>query len=1495
MSTLEKLFMHVFDRKQWISGQLRQQVDSYEESLACNLATSGRELPSWLFDDGTESRSDAPVPDYSNRTELNRKQIITDLLYPPSRETPIPSYKPTQSFLDSHITGICFSDNHIQNLQINEEIPSTNPEKCNKEQSQIQPDMTNIGALSTIQRSRSRQKDIEKRSSVKRAPVDTTSSFRQTDNNKAEILDKELIETSNHCRMEDGKERKQGETESSACQIMNPDLTETLGCIEAAVVRPKGLTSDVALTVSRDNLDSVTEKHSEIMNQRSQFHSEKDLSSPVGESCRIRDNEKRKEVEALKSSTSHLIIPVLTETLNPVETSAFEPKRLAFSLAFDSNLHSVVENHDETRDGSPGSVLEGKSWYPNGEYSGMRDGEERIESAETLVKVLSPEITAQELTCTPNSMVKDAVKLKRPSFDEPKDRPSVVLDSLSPKRLGQSGPRETDAGLHAHNSLLPDRVRGDEERNDEITALVDGSAPDILNTELNESPHYMDNDEVQDTHSPPIDGSQQMIKPSVGKSSDVRVVEEAFYARDSYSPMGDVTGGNNESTEANEPMVSRIDISDSLLLSQTMEVVGEEVRDLSDNNKHSLTSSFHEASNQSSLSGGTFGYCRSRLTTPDNIVGHLAENPKSVDTNLKSFSISPKSQGEGSSVKSGEGIKHLSSGGRYFLQSLARQEESNASALHDGIVALGSHKSSGKVQYHVNVNSWPKKRKMEVSSNFAFATSPRPRKRLALPEVSYCLMEEDEPETSVLVLEEYNRFPSMSSSSADNGKASISPTEPNIGSPTYDANHFSISPKEGDMSNTLKYVPEIDALIPQEDDLANSSNYVHGIDVYTSSKYDGGSFIEQEDSRPELEAFTIGTSSDSEGETRNIPDTIPLQMERASLAEQLSSSLCNLATPGTFFLAKYELNPFPNVYKSLPTGHFDFMKTGEALSVPVNDRKQLSASVTSIPYQSGPFGYPGFTMGLSTSGKSGKGRPASTTPGDKVGYRRGIPPLTPPAQKYSYGKLSEVNESENGSGKGSGIRSSGKTPLYPDSTCFTIDEDAAEDDVPNDTDTLDPRDLSAELEGSACFRIDEDAAEDDVPNDTDTLDPRDLSAVLVGSTCFRIDEDSAEDDVPPDTDTLDPRDLSAILEESTLPSVNDSQNLLEDDDPNYQNTLRDITVVFENTEIGAAIPEDFSEGGGFTGKKAKQSVASLNKRELGRKASGSMQSGLATAEAIREGREKSMGTVSSKSSNIVTSFVPLVKQKQQPVAKKREVRIPALEAAEANKRLEEKKRNERELHKAAMKAEREKLNQEKVLKKKLVEEQKKKEAGMAVKKRQREERDKKEKDKDKEKKRRCTEIDRQTQREEQTKKEPPKRARIVREEKEVQCNVIDEKEQSKREECGKEDAFVRPRETGSSIIIIDDIVEVPELPRAVEKSYEMSPYKDSDAEGDDGLDELEEDQIRRKKYIPSWARKEFLEDYLHSRKYMNPEMIFSCKCSFDMSKVLKPRNQKQRF
>jgi hypothetical protein len=91
---------------------------------------------------------------------------------------------------------------------------------------------------------------------------------------------------------------------------------------------------------------------------------------------------------------------------------------------------------------------------------------------------------------------------------------------------------------------------------------------------------------------------------------------------------------------------------------------------------------------------------------------------------------------------------------------------------------------------------------------------------------------------------------------------------------------------------------------------------------------------------------------------------------------------------------------------------------------------------------------------------------------------------------------------------------------------------------------------------------------------------------------------------------------------------------------------------------------------------------------------------------------------------------------------KKDVRVKALETAEAAKRLEEKKRSEREMRKAAAKLEREKLKQEKELKQKEEEEQKKKRgADVATRKRQRDEEERREK----ERKRKCIEEARKQQ------------------------------------------------------------------------------------------------------------------------------------------------------
>ncbi|GKA92516.1 hypothetical protein Tco_0814441 [Tanacetum coccineum] len=107
----------------------------------------------------------------------------------------------------------------------------------------------------------------------------------------------------------------------------------------------------------------------------------------------------------------------------------------------------------------------------------------------------------------------------------------------------------------------------------------------------------------------------------------------------------------------------------------------------------------------------------------------------------------------------------------------------------------------------------------------------------------------------------------------------------------------------------------------------------------------------------------------------------------------------------------------------------------------------------------------------------------------------------------------------------------------------------------------------------------------------------------------------------------------------------------------------------------------------------------------------------------------------AKGNNIVSnisSFIPMVQQKQAAAVctGKRDIKVKALEAAEAAKRREQEKENERKKKKEALKLERARIGKENAIemelnKKKKNEEQKKKEADIAARKRQREEEEKK--------------------------------------------------------------------------------------------------------------------------------------------------------------------------
>uniref|UniRef100_A0ACD5XVA1 Uncharacterized protein n=1 Tax=Avena sativa TaxID=4498 RepID=A0ACD5XVA1_AVESA len=335
--------------------------------------------------------------------------------------------------------------------------------------------------------------------------------------------------------------------------------------------------------------------------------------------------------------------------------------------------------------------------------------------------------------------------------------------------------------------------------------------------------------------------------------------------------------------------------------------------------------------------------------------------------------------------------------------------------------------------------------------------------------------------------------------------------------------------------------------------------------------------------------------------------------------------------------------------------------------------------------------------------------------------------------------------------------------------------------------------------------------------------------------------------------------------------------------------------------------------------KDKDSHLTSVKRELREgKSSRSLQGRLGTAEKLnsRNVRHRSEANVDrqSKPSNIVanmTSFIPLVKQKSQPTTAgvKKDVKVKALKAAEAAKRLEEKKLKEQEMRKAAAKVERERLKREKELKQKLEEEQKKKrdeeekkrrdeeeqkkkrEVDAASKKRQREEGEKRETMK----KRKCIDEARKQQKQ-------PDRRRGAKDEKDARQKASDNMEPKKNlADVGKNQ--VKLEETTEPALRYkgnksndEKGVAVDErpasfgsdakenIPNCFEESYNMSPFKDSDEEDDDDFED-EQESRRRMKFVPSWAQKGNLDKILLSNIALDPREIFARKLSFNISDV----------
>ncbi|XWS11362.1 hypothetical protein CRYUN_Cryun38cG0077500 [Craigia yunnanensis] len=283
----------------------------------------------------------------------------------------------------------------------------------------------------------------------------------------------------------------------------------------------------------------------------------------------------------------------------------------------------------------------------------------------------------------------------------------------------------------------------------------------------------------------------------------------------------------------------------------------------------------------------------------------------------------------------------------------------------------------------------------------------------------------------------------------------------------------------------------------------------------------------------------------------------------------------------------------------------------------------------------------------------------------------------------------------------------------------------------------------------------------------------------------------------------------------------------------------------------------------------------------------------------------------SKVNNIVsnvTSFIPIVRQKQGAsiITGKRDVKVKVLEAAEAAKKLAEKKENDRKIKKEAVKLERARLEQENLRqleleKKKKKEERKKKEADMAAKKRQREE---ERLEKERKRKRMRMEETRKQQR------APDEKLCEKKDEKENKCQAPDERAQTmkvpndeavknekmQKEIAGGNEVKMSEMEFRTVVVSTSDAVKastaiedynakvISPTDRATEnnnliadtsqeQSYDISPYKVSDDE-DEEEEEEDDDDEPNSKFIPSWASKNRVALVVASQQKVDPEVIF---------------------
>ncbi|GFP99894.1 hypothetical protein PHJA_002133500 [Phtheirospermum japonicum] len=578
--------------------------------------------------------------------------------------------------------------------------------------------------------------------------------------------------------------------------------------------------------------------------------------------------------------------------------------------------------------------------------------------------------------------------------------------------------------------------------------------------------------------------------------------------------------------------------------------------------------------------------------------------------------------------------------------------------------------------------------------------------------------------------------------------------------------------------------------------------------------------IDVDQSMPVLEGFIVDAQEDN-GELDFAADGIDFEklklssntIERASILAEICRS-ASLDKPSSHFSSAFEFQGNQSLYQSVPNGHLEHL---DLASINSDVGEQLPSGRSSVDDCMESLERMPFSDGLSYSGAR---------------YSWNLRSL----HASPVGKLWERLSSHTGS-------SEKRLSSNPELTCFPIEEDVSISEE-NKTVADNAGDFHEEVDSSLAKHSDKRQPLKDLSN-LGLNSPMTVSAHKKTSTAGSVGFLRTK--------------LSSAKTQDKLPSGQKNK---------YRN--KSETSEEQTSSVGATdARENQTSLQGTNGiKKIKESInGSISKSLL------SIKSGLKRQDQKLSLKARRNNIVSN-----VSSFIPLVQQKQAATvcAGKRDVKVKALGAAEAAKRLEEKKENERKMRKEALKLERAKLEEKNLRqleleKKKKEEERKKKDADIVAKKRQREEDERKEK----ENKRMRLEA-RHRQREQEEKLRAGKAEKENRVSKDGPMNgkkgfPNESKNQQNREMVRGDDALKKADTKLNTTEVVRNYeecstsgqsCEVEKAMHAVDtspknedlivrdsrgKSYEISPYQCSD-------DEEEEDELPTKKSIPSWAR-----------------------------------------